>query len=164
MFRPGIAWRSTRHSVIIAGIFAATAAMIAPVGGLGVLVWTFLATIIVVAVYSRRPEARLSGPAGARLGAATGLAAFLAWVVLFLIAIFGLHQGPQLHDLVIKSTRDASVNYPSAQAAQIIDFVSSSHGFAIFVLLGIVLMLFFSVISGAVAGAISGALFSRSTR
>lgn len=161
VFRPGISWRAARPSIIVAGILAAVAAMIAPVGGIGVLFWTFLASLVVVRLYSRRPDARLTGASGARLGAATGLAAFLAWVVLFLVAIFGLHQGPQLHEFVIKAMRESSANYPTPQATQAMDFITSNSGFATFIVLMLVLLLLFSVICGALAGALAGAVFPR---
>jgi cobalamin synthase len=164
IFRPGVDWRATRPSIIVAGILAAMAAMIAPFGGIGVLFWTFLATLVVVRLYARRPDARLSGASGARLGAATGLAAFLAWVILFLVAIFGLRQGPQLHEFVIKSMREASANYPTPQATQAMDFITSNSGFATFIVLMLVLLLVFSVICGALAGALGGALFVRGRR
>lgn len=164
VFRSGISWRAARPSIIVAGILAAIAAMIAPVGGIGLLFWTFLATLVVVRLYALRPEVRLHGAFGARLGAATGLAAFLAWVVLFLVAIFGLHQGPQLHEFVIKSMREASANYPSPQASQAMDFISSNSGFATFIVMMLVLMLVFSVICGALAGALGGAVFARRAR
>lgn len=164
VFRQGIAWRAARSSIVIAGILAAIAAMVAPVGGIGILFWTFLATIVVVRLYSQRPEARLTGASGARLGAATGLSAFLAWVVLFLVAIFGRHQGPQLHEFVIQSMREASANYPTPQATQAMDFIATSGGFATFIVMMLVLLLLFSVICGAVAGALTAALFSRPAR
>ncbi len=161
VFRPGISWPAARPSIIIAGILAAVAAMIAPVGGIGVLFWAFLATLVVVRLYSRRPDARLTGSSGARLGAATGLATFLAWMVLFLIAIFGFHQGPQLHEFVVKAMREASANYPTPQATQAMDFITSNSGFATFIVLMLALLLVFSVICGALAGALGGAVVSR---
>ncbi len=164
MFRPGIAWRAARLSIIIAGILVALAAWMAPVGGIGLLFWTFLAALVVVHLYSRRPDARLTGVAGARLGAVTGLASFLAWVTLFLVAVFGFGQGPQLHDFVIKSMREASANYPTPQANQLMDFISSNSGFATFITLMLALLLLFSVICGALAGALAGALSARVAR
>jgi hypothetical protein len=164
VFRPGISWPAARPSIIVAGILAAVAAMIAPVGGIGVLFWTFLASLVVVRLYSRRPDARLTGSSGARLGAATGVAAFLAWVVLFLVAIFGFHQGPQLHEFVIKSMREASANYPTPQATQAMDFITSNSGFATFLVMMLVLLALFSVACGALAGALGGAGFSRRRR
>lgn len=164
VFRPGIAWRAARPSIIIAGVLAAVAAMIAPVGGIGILFWTILGTLVVVRLYSRRPDARLTGASGARLGAATGLAAFLAWVTLFLVAIFGLGQGPQLHEFVIKSMREASANYPTPQATQAMDFITSNSGFATFITLMLALLLLFSVICGALAGALAGGISARGSR
>lgn len=164
VFRPGVAWRAARASIVIAGILAAIAAMIAPVGGIGVLFWTFLAATVVVRLYSRRPEVRLTGASGARLGAATGLSTFLAWMILFLVAIFGLRQGPQLHEFVIKAMREASANYPTPQATQAMDFIATNSGFATFICMMLVLLLLFSVICGALAGALSGAVFARSKR
>ncbi len=161
VFRPGIAWRAARPSIIIAGIVVALAAWMAPVGGIGLLFWTFLAAVVVVHLYSRRPEVRLTGASGARLGAVTGLASFLAWVTLFLVAVFGLGQGPQLHDFVIKSMREASANYPTPQANQLMDFITTNSGFATFITLMLALLLLFSVLCGAVAGALAGALSRR---
>lgn len=146
------------------GILAAIAAMLAPVGGIGVLFWTFLATLVVVRLYARRPDARLSAASGARLGAATGLAAFLAWVGLFLIAVFGFRQGPQLHEFVIKSMREASASYPTPQATEAMNFITSNSGFATFLVLMMVIMLLFSVACGSLAGALAGAVFSRPPR
>jgi len=164
VFRQGIAWRAARPSIVIAGILAAMAAMVLPVGGIGVLFWTFLAALVVVRLYARRPESRLSGSSGARLGAATGLSAFLAWVILFLIAIFGFHQGPQLHQFVIESMRQASANYPTPQANQAMDFIATSNGFATFICMMLALLLLFSVACGALAGALSGAVLGRAPR
>ena len=148
----------------MAGILAAVAAMIAPVGGIGVLFWTFLASLVVVRLYARRPDARLTGSSGARLGAATGVAAFLAWVVLFLAAIFGFHQGPQLHEFVIKAMREASANYPTPQATQAMDFITSNSGFATFIVMMMALLLVFSIVCGALGGVLGGAVFSRRRR
>jgi len=164
VFRPAIAWGAARRSIIIAGILAAIAAMIAPIGGLGVLFWTFLATLVVVHLYARRPDARLTGASGARLGAATGLASFLAWVTMFLVAVFGLGQGPQLHKFVIDSMREASANYPTPQASQAMDFIASNSGFATFITMMLALLLLFSVICGVLAGALAGAVSARGSR
>ena len=135
--------------------------MFFPIGGIGVLFWTFLASLVVVLIYWLRPDARLTGASAARLGAATGLAAFLAWVVLFLVAIFGLHQGPQLHEFVVKAMRESSANYPTPQATQAMDFIASNSGFATFIVLMLVLLFLFSVICGALAGALAGVVLPR---
>ena len=164
VFRTGIAWGALRPSIVIAGILAALASYAAPIGGLGVLVWTFLASILVVGLYARRPDARLTAGSGARIGAVTGLASFLSWMALFMVAVFGLRQGPQLHDFVIKSMREASANYPTPQATQAMDFITSNNGFATFIVLMLVILLLFSVTCGALAGALSGALFPRPSR
>lgn len=161
VFRPGVTWSAARPSILVAGILAAMAAMMAPVNGIGILFWTFLAALVVVRLYARRPDVRLNGALGARIGAATGFAAFLAWLVLFLVAIFGLRQGPQLHDFVIKSMREASASYPTAQANQAMEFVTSNSGFATFIIMMLVLLVVFSVACGAIAGALGGAVFTR---
>lgn len=164
VFRRGIAWSAARPSIIVGGVLAAFTSLVVPLGGLGILLWTFLATLVVVRLYSRRPDVHLTGSLGARLGAATGLAAFLPWMVLFLVAIFGAHQGPALHESLIKSMRDYSASYPSPQAAQLMDFISTNSGFATVIVMMLVIWLLFSVICGALAGALGGSTFARRPR
>ncbi len=138
--------------------------MAVPVGGVGALLWTFLATVAVVRLYSRRPAARLNWAQGARLGAATGLASFVTWVVLFVVAIVGFRQGPQLRDYVLKSMQEAATRYPAPQSAQVLEFISSPSGFAFFVTLTVALFLVFSVACGLLGGAVAGALFGKPRR
>jgi len=160
----GIDWRAARASIAVAGVLAGFAAMVVPLGGIGALFWTFVATVAVVRLYARRPAASLTWAQGARLGAATGLASFVTWAVLFVIAIVGFHQGPQLREYVLKSMQEAATAYPAPQSAQVIEFISSPAGFAFFVTLTVVLFLVFSVACGLVGGAMAGALFSKQRR
>ena len=138
--------------------------MVVPLGGIGALLWTFLATVAVVRLYARRPTVRLDWAQGARLGAVTGLASFVTWVVLFVVAIVGLRQGPQLREYVLKSMQEAATRYPAPQSAQVIDFISSPAGFAFFVTMTVVLFLVFSVACGLVGGLLAGALFGKPRR
>jgi hypothetical protein len=160
----GIDWRAARASIVVAGTLAGFAAIVAPLGGIGALLWTFIATFVVVRIYSRRPAVLLNWAQGARLGAATGLASFVTWAVLFVIAIVGLRQGPQLREFVLKSMQEAATRYPTPQSAQVIEFISSPAGFALFVTLTVVLFLVFSVACGLLGGAVAGAVFSKEHR
>lgn len=162
--REGVDWRAARSSIAAAGVFAGFAAMVVPLGGIGALLWTFLATLLVVRLYSRRPAVRLDWAHGARLGAATGLASFVTWALLFVVAIVGFRQGPQLRDYVLKSMQEAATRYPAPQSAQVLEFISSPSGFAFFVTLSVGIFLVFSIACGLLGGAMAGALFGKPRR
>jgi ribosomal protein L40E len=154
-------WRLAKRKVLTIGIVAGLIAFVLPLNGFGAVFWTALGSFIAVRQYSLTPGTSLTSGLGARLGALAGTAAFLTWTALFALALAAFHQGQQLHEVVTKSMQETATRYPSPQTTQVMDFISSPAGFALFITFSVVIYLVLSVACGALAGALSGTLFGK---
>ncbi len=157
----GLDWRLARRKVVTIGIIAGLIAFVMPLNGFGAVFWTALGSFIAVRQYSLSSGSSLTAGLGARLGVLAGAAAFFTWTVLFAVVLAVFHQAQQLHEVVTKSMQETAARYPSPQTTQVMDFISSPQGFALFITFSIVVYLVVSIGCGALAGALSGALFGK---
>lgn len=156
----GVDWKLARRKVLSIGIIAGLIAFVMPLNGFGAVFWTALGSFIAVRQYSLSGTS-LNAGLGARLGALAGIAAFVTWTALFALVLAVFHQAQQLHEVVTKSMQETAARYPSPQTTQVMDFISSPQGFALFITFSIVIYLVVSVGCGALAGAVAGVLFGK---
>lgn len=154
-----IDWRRARQKVLLVGMAAGMLTIFVPAAGIGFLAWMLVGGFIAVRLYGSNPALRLNSGIGAKLGAITGLAGFATWTVLFLL--FVLTQTQQLRDTVHKSMQDWVTQYPSPQASQVVEFVTTPAGFAALITTSVVLALIIFLVCGSIGGTLAGALSSR---
>ena len=154
-----IDWRRARQKLLLVGIICGLLTVFLPANGIGFLAWMLLGGFVAVRLYAATPGARLNPGAGAKLGAVTGLAGFATWTALFLAGV--ATHAPELRDNVRKSMQEWVSQYPSPQASQVVDWVSTPAGFAALITISIVMALVFFLLCCAISGALAGALARR---
>jgi len=118
----------------------------------------FTGGLISVALYRRRNLGKdLNSGLGARLGLVSGAVGFGVFAVVRAMEMTVTHAGPELRAQVMKALEQRAAEYPAAQAQQMMQYLQSAQGWALFVaLLTIFTLLAFLLIStlGGVIGAV----------
>lgn len=154
-----IDWHLARQKLLLVGVISGLLTVFLPAGGIGFLAWMLLGGFVAVRLYAARPGLRLTSAAGAKLGAVTALAGFVTWTALFLFGV--ATHAPEVRDNVRKSMQEWVTQYPSPQANQVVEFVSTPAGFAALITISIVMGLVIFLLCGALSGALAGTLFSK---
>jgi hypothetical protein len=117
----------------------------------------FTGGLVSVALYRRRNLGKdLNSGLGARLGLVSGAVGFGVFAVVRAMEMTVTHAGPELRAQVMKALEQRA-EYPAAQAQQMMQYLQSAQGWALFVaLLTIFTLLAFLLIStlGGVIGAV----------
>jgi hypothetical protein len=138
----------------------------APLAGLvGILtayvppVWLVLfpgSVFLAVHLYRRRRPGPLKTAQGARMGALVGLLTFTVLVLLLVAAI--AHDPAGYRQEAESGMRDALARNPSPQAAQMAQALSGPRGVALLTIMGMSVLLVFTLIIGSVSGALAASL------
>src|SRR6201999_4567658 len=86
--------------------------------GLGMLA---AGSLTVVFYRRKRPFLRLTTGLGARLGALAGVVGFAIALVALAVGILGFHEGPRLHEEVLKALQEYVARHPAPQSDQVIE-------------------------------------------
>lgn len=159
-----IDWRRALPAVLLAAVIGAVPSYL-PVISLGCCLWLGGAGALAVLFYRRRMTvpAEVTTGAGARLGAVTGLAAFL--MVVALQGITALATGPgKMKQAMLEGLRRSAERNPDPNAQQIIAKMSTPEGLATLLTLMLVAGLLVYVIFGIIGGAIGASVWGRRSR
>lgn len=104
-------------------------------------------------LYSR--SLPVTGGIGARIGAVTGLIAYVFYALITAAAM--VFQRERLLDEVKRAMTEAASRNPDPQAQQIVQKMMTPEGIAVLITLGAIVMLFMFLILSSVGGAIGGA-------
>jgi len=125
--------------------------------------WILAGGALGVALYRRRnPEQQLTPGMGAKVGAATGLFAFVIFAVLTALQLLLTRKSGQFRDMVQKVVEESAARNSDPQVQQMLQRLLSPEGLATMVTLAMVMFLFAFVIFSAVGGALGAALLSTS--
>jgi hypothetical protein len=164
VYRPGIqesriewvqAFAAVGWAVLIASVLT-----LATVGSLG-LGMLAAGALTVVFYRRRRPFLNLTAGLGARLGALAGAVGFGLAMLVLAVGILGFHEGPKIHDEVLKALQDYVAHHPAPQSDQVIEMFKTPDGFRLMVSFGLLFTMLACVAFSSVAGALSAWLFRR---
>jgi hypothetical protein len=165
---PGVAqsitidWPQAFSSAAWAGLIAALALMI-PLGGF--ILATLAAGALSVLLYRRRrPNTDLTPGTGARLGAASGVIGFGLAAVLLAVSVVLFHTGGELRGLLLDAVQQQAARNPNPEAQQVLAFFKSPEGFAVIMIVGLVMMFLAVLIFSSIGGALGASLLRRKDR
>lgn len=153
-----IDWRAAFPTIGIAGFFTGLASLL-PLG----IVWVIAGGILTVVLYRKRhPEASpLTSGSGARMGAATGLAAYLIFSIVAAVDFTRPHSTAR--EAIVTALQQATARNSDPAAQQIYQKMTSPEGMAFMVTFLMAFLFVFFLGLGAVGGAI-GASATRRNR
>jgi hypothetical protein len=120
--------------------------------------------LAVVLYRQRRPGIQANAVSGAGLGAFGGVLWFVISSIAGGLVVFAMHKEPELHEEVLKRIQQAASGNNDPQVQALLEYVKTSGGFAVVVILSLILVFFAAMILGSIGGAIGGALFGRRDR
>jgi hypothetical protein len=121
--------------------------------------WTMAGGALAVALYQRRHPGPLTPGMGARLGAVTGLLAFVGFAIAG--SLFLLTQGSRIRELLIQVVQQAAARNPNPAAQDMVQKMTSPEGLAIMVTVAMIMVFAGFLVFSAAGGAIGAALFGR---
>ena len=159
--RSRIDWSHGWPSAILAGVIAAVL-MFFPLGayGLGMLAAGAFAAVF----YRRRaPYANLTAPAGAWLGALSGMIGFGIFVVF--VAVVTLFSGTQrLRSILLEAVAQSAARTSDPQTLQTFEYFKTSPGLAVILVLGLIFLFLLFTLFSALGGALGAAWLHRRSR
>lgn len=120
--------------------------------------------LAVVFYRQRRPGTQANAVAGAGLGAFGGVLWFLISSIAGGLVVFALHKEPELHEEVLKKIQQAAAGNNDPQVQALLEYVKTPDGFAVVVILSLILVFVAAMILGSMGGALGGAIFGRRRR
>lgn len=163
-----IDWHLARICAIVAGALLAAVMMVPPLVTFA-FIWMPWAGSLAVQLYKRkRPSALVTRGAGARMGVTTGFVAFIALVVFksaeMAIAVFALHEGPQLAASLRAQVQQAAASNPDPQAQKLIQFFLTPDGLALLAVTGMVFLCFLLLLLCTLGGLLGALIFGKRAR
>ncbi len=159
----GMARPHALRSAAQAGLIAA-ALMAIPLGasfGLGMLAAGFLSVLF----YRRRVfGANLTSGLGMRLGALSGLFGFGIFAVLSALETAVFHSGGELRAALMQAVEQAASRNADPQAQQMLQWLKTSQGLMLVMILGLVVMFFLFVILSSLGGVLGAVALRRKER
>lgn len=117
--------------------------------------------LAVVLYRQRRPGLPATPLSGAGLGALSGVLWFVISAIAGGLVILATHKEPELHDEMMKKIQQVSAGSNDPQVQALLDYIKTPSGFAVVVILSLVLVFFAAIILGSIGGAVGGAVFGR---
>jgi len=117
--------------------------------------------LAVVLYRQRTPGTQATALSGAGLGAFGGLLWFVISSIAGGLVVYAMHKEPELHDEVLKKIQQAAAGSNDPQVQALLDYVKTPGGFAVVVILSLVLMFFAAMVLGSIGGAVGGAVLGR---
>jgi hypothetical protein len=117
--------------------------------------------LAVVFYRQRRPGTAIKAPAGAKLGALSGLLWFGMASILEALLVLLLHKGPEFRKELIDRIQQAASQTSDPQALAVFDRLKTPDGLVFLMLFGLVFAFFAAIILAGVGGALGGAILGR---
>jgi len=153
---PGIVWSQAIPGLLLAGFGMGVVSSLPAIGILCCL-WALAGGAAAVAIYARRTHHGLTTGMGARLGAATGVAGFIPFALIFVGKL--AFKGKELREAMRKGMEQAVANNPDPNAGRVAEWFATPGGTATLITLMMVMFLFVFLIFSTAGGAIGAALF-----
>jgi hypothetical protein len=156
-----IDWKRAMPAILGAAAIGAVPSWL-PIISLGCCLWLTGAGALAVLFYSKRTAGSgiITVGAGARLGAVTGLCAFLIVALLHLLGTLVTGAG-KVKQVMLESLRRSAAGNPDPNAQQILARMSTPEGLALLVTVMVVGAFFVFVIFGIAGGALGASLWGR---
>ena len=152
-----IHWGRALPAVLLAAVFESVFNLF----GLGVVAGGYMA----VSLYRRRQIGQfITAGMGARLGAVAGGLAFFIVSVFASTGVLFFHTGNQFRDAIMQSLQQVAARNPSPEAQQMVDYLRSPDGFALFLGFALVITLVFHLVLSTIGGIIATAVANRRPR
>jgi len=156
-------WHKAWPGVLIAGGVAGVISA-APVLSLGCCLWVLAAGAVSVLFYRNRAAISVPTGLGARLGAVTGMVAWLVSSAVTTLTILVMGSG-KMRDAMRQAMEQSATRNPdpSAQemARRMMEFMISPGGFALAITLWFAVMFLALMAFGAAGGALGASLFGK---
>ena len=152
-----IEWHAALSGSVAAAVLLALCWMIP---GASLCLWTLAGGAVAVLLYQRRRPVTVTPGMGARLGAVTGLLAFVVFAIVTSLELLAT-RGGNLRTMLVQVLQQAAARNPNPEVQRMMERMTSPEGLALLVTLGMI-MIFVAFLSlSAVGGAIGAALFGR---
>ena len=158
-------WSVGFRVAALAGIIAAVPSAL-PLVSLGCCLWVMGAGALAVMFYQKKrlPGAVVTAGMGARLGAVSGLLAFVFYFVLQLASIAATGGGGKIRGAMLEGMKQSAARNPDPNAQQMLQKMSTPEGLAILLTFMIVAGLFAFIVFGVIGGAIGASIWGRKQR
>jgi hypothetical protein len=157
-FAPSIRWSQATRPCALAALVGSLLTSLGLNPFVAMLGVGFLA---VVFYRQRRPGTQANAVVGAGLGAFSGVLWFVISSIAGGLVVFAMHKEPELHDEVLKKIQQAAAGNNDPQVQALLEYVKTPGGFAMVVILSLILVFFAAMILGSMGGALGGAIFGR---
>jgi hypothetical protein len=152
-------WQDAMPGAMAAGVVIALV-LVLPFAAY--VLWPLAAGALAVLFYCRRrPGAQLSTAAGARVGAVTGLFAFIIFAVLMGVQLASMSGSGKLRDQMMQVMQQSAARNPSPEAQQMIQKLSTPEGIAAMLVVVFIMFLVIFVGLSSIGGAIGARLLKR---
>ncbi len=152
----GIVWSQAMPGLLLGGFGMGVVSSLPLVGVLCCL-WALAGGAAAVAIYGWRTHRGLTTGMGARIGAATGLAGFVPFALIFVGKL--AFKGKELREAMRKGMEQAVANNPDPNAGRVAEWFATPGGTATLITIMMVMFLFVFLIFSTAGGAIGAALF-----
>jgi len=150
-----IRWSQALKSCALAALVASLLMSL----GLNPFVAMFSVGVLAVILHrQRRKEFPITASTGAGLGALAGLLWFAMSAILEALTVFLLHQGPALHEEVLKKIQEAASKTTDPQVLAMFDRVKTPEGFEFLLIAALVFAFFAAIALGSLGGLLGGAI------
>ena len=158
-------WSLGFRVATIAGIIAAIPSAL-PLVSLGCCLWVIGGGALAVMFYQQKRLAGsvVTGGMGARLGAVTGVLAFVFYFLLQLASIAVTHGGGKIREAMLEGMKQSAARNPDPNAQQMLAKMSTPEGLAVVLTLIIVGALFAFLVFGVIGGAVGASVWGRKQR
>ena len=160
-----IQWNLAWQGALLAGAGAGILSVV-PIVKLGCCLWLLGAGALVVALYQRRaPGTPVTPGMGMRLGALTGLCAFLIYAVVATRSFLVLLSSGEFRRLMQQQAEKQMASNPDPKVQdimrQILDWISTPQGMATFIVVTLLVMAIMFVVFCSAGGALGASMFGR---
>ena len=152
----GVRWSQALPGAAIAGFLVALSLLL-PIAR--VVLWMLLGGAVAALLYARRrPNVVLTPGAGARIGAISGIFAFVFFAAVAALALVG-SGGEQLRAMMQQAVAQAIAANADPKAREVLERFNNPQGIAMMIAVGMALSFVFSVLLATLGGAIGASLF-----
>ena len=160
-----IQWNLAWQGALLAGAGAGILSVV-PIVKLGCCLWLLAAGALVVALYQRRTRGTLVTPGmGMRLGALTGVFAFVVYAVVATRSFLVLLSSGEFRRLMQEQTEKQMASNPDPKVQEIMrqmfGWINTPQGIATFIVLTLLVMALMFVLFCSAGGALGAAMFGR---
>jgi hypothetical protein len=155
-------WSVGFRVAALAGIIAAVPSAL-PLVSLGCCLWVMGAGALAVMFYQKKrlPGAVVTAGMGVRLGAVSGLFAFVFYFVLQLASIAATGGRGKIREAMLEGMKQSAARNPDPNAQQMLEKLSTPEGLAILLTFMIVAGLFAFIVFGVIGGAVGASIWGR---